>query len=105
MAGKREREHRALLRLAHKDGTYEMLFEMQGGRCAICGASAPEDRRFDIDHDHRTMAIRGLLCRGCNMRLRKDHKPEWLEHAANYLRYPIDVTEILGGMHEGQEQG
>lgn len=36
------------------------------------------------------MKIRGLLCRGCNMRLRKDHRPTWLRGAAEYLEDHTD---------------
>lgn len=94
----RKAEHAALLRAAHKDGTYEGLLEEQGGVCGICRRPPIECckqkdgkiRRFDVDHDHRTMEIRGLLCRGCNMRLRKDHKPEWLRSAARYLELVLD---------------
>ena len=41
----------------------------QGGRCAICRAEPEPDRRLAIDHDHVTGAVRGLLCRRCNMAL------------------------------------
>lgn len=92
----RQAEHRKLLRQAHKDGTYERLLEAQGGRCAICDRPPPADRRFDIDHDHATMKIRGLLCRGCNMRLRKDHKPQWLRRAAEYLERATNQRENHG---------
>ncbi|MFF7995058.1 endonuclease domain-containing protein [Kitasatospora xanthocidica] len=38
------------------------LFDLQGGRCACCDASPA-----GIDHDHRTGALRGLLCVSCNL--------------------------------------
>lgn len=43
---------------------YEALAEAQFGRCAICG-TIPE-HRLNVDHDHRTGAVRELLCRQCN---------------------------------------
>lgn len=51
--------------------------------CQICKSS---DKMFHIDHDHRTMKIRGLLCSICNRGLGyfKD-SPELLRKAANYL--------------------
>lgn len=93
--------HARMLRLAHKDGTYERLFAVQDGCCGICrktpqGIAALTGRplrRLDIDHDHRTLAIRGLLCRGCNMRLRKGLDADWLEGAANYLRSAHPLKE------------
>jgi len=78
--------HAALLRQAHKDGTYERMLEEQGGLCALCGGKNDSERRFDIDHNHRTMKIRGLLHRGCNMRLRRGMTSKWLYQAAEYLK-------------------
>ena len=44
---------------------YQELFVAQGGVCKICGQ--PERKRFlNVDHDHTTGRIRGLLCRTCN---------------------------------------
>lgn len=45
---------------------YEAMFKAQNGKCAICEREAYLNRRFDIDHDHRRMFIRGLLCIRCN---------------------------------------
>ena len=44
---------------------YDILLEKQGGACIICG-DIPTNRRLDIDHDHNTGEIRGLLCNKCN---------------------------------------
>lgn len=47
---------------------YQRLLEKQGGGCAICRSNDPHhwSRRFQVDHDHKTGAVRGLLCSGCN---------------------------------------
>ena len=82
-----------MLRAAHKDGTYETLLAAQDGRCAICRRTPDQIaaetgkplRRLDIDHDHRTMKVRGLLCRGDNMKLRKGLDADWMRKAAAYL--------------------
>jgi hypothetical protein len=47
---------------------YEQMLESQGGGCYICGAS-PSVRALDIDHDHRTGKVRGLLCSNHNRAL------------------------------------
>ena len=45
-----------------------MLLE-QGGQCAICRTPPPnlDGWRLDIDHDHETNQVRGLLCGHCNL--------------------------------------
>lgn len=86
---KRSTEHANLRKAAHKDGTYERLLEVQGGGCAVCDKIPdPEKRRFHIDHDHRTMEIRGVLCFRCNVTLRVWITAQWLLRAAEYLTNP-----------------
>jgi hypothetical protein len=58
----------------------------QASKCLICDVSAGL-RKFDVDHDHLTGRIRGLLCRNCNIGLgqfRDD--PALLLKAAEYLK-------------------
>ena len=39
----------------------------QKGCCAICGISDTEYKQgFDLDHNHKTGKVRGLLCNQCN---------------------------------------
>lgn len=45
---------------------YDMLFLTQMGVCAICGNGMPQGKILCVDHDHKTGAIRGLLCPHCN---------------------------------------
>lgn len=40
---------------------YRRMWEEQEGLCAICGKEATQ-----IDHDHETGRVRGLLCSRCN---------------------------------------
>lgn len=58
------------------------LNRVQGGLCAICRKAAATD----VDHDHRSGTIRGLLCNQCNVGLGsfKDD-PSRLLAAAQYL--------------------
>lgn len=46
---------------------YNELFSKQNGMCAIC--MRVPSRRLDIDHDHQTGRVRGLLCNPCNQAL------------------------------------
>ena len=43
---------------------YAAKMEAQQGRCAICGNKPT--RRLHVDHDHKTGALRDLLCSHCN---------------------------------------
>lgn len=44
---------------------YASLLAAQGGKCAICRRD-PKTKRLAVDHDHKTNAVRGLLCSRCN---------------------------------------
>ena len=48
---------------------YDALLVVQAGRCAICLEPDSRKKRLDVDHDHATGRIRGLLCTSCNSRL------------------------------------
>ena len=49
-------------------------------RCAICLA-APKSRKLNIDHDHRLIQVRGLLCQRDNRILHAWVTPAWLRAA------------------------
>lgn len=64
---------------------YNELLMAQDGRCAICHGPSTREH-FDVDHDHVTGIVRGLLCSSCNIGLGyfKDN-PMLLKDAATYL--------------------
>lgn len=55
---------------------YKRMLAEQDGGCALCGSTNPAAgsrnyksatrTAFDVDHDHRTGRVRGLLCTRCN---------------------------------------
>lgn len=48
---------------------YDRMLAAQGGACKACGSTSPGRRKhFDVDHDHATGEIRGLLCSPCNLK-------------------------------------
>lgn len=74
---------------------YELRSSGQGHRCAICRETCPTGFRLAVDHNHKTGAVRGLLCINCNKgigHLKDD--PALLQAAINYLR-----------KHEGEAHG
>jgi len=46
---------------------FNLLLEVQGYSCAICGTTEWRGRYPYVDHDHKTGRIRGLLCKRCNL--------------------------------------
>jgi|SRR5215510_5208771 len=81
---------------AHKYGlTPAMIEELrtkQYGLCAICGYSLGP--KFNVDHDHETGMVRGLLCYPCNTALGKFQESERiLLSAIAYLRANRSISE------------
>lgn len=79
------------IRYGIEEHEYQAMLEAQGGVCAIC--KQPESLvskgvtcRLQVDHDHKTDVVRGLLCRRCNTILgQADDDPEVLRLAMEYL--------------------
>ena len=64
---------------------YNRMLEEQNHGCYICGKSTA-NRALDIDHDHKTGKVRGLLCSVHNRVLGLfDDDPELLLAAHIYL--------------------
>jgi len=62
----------------------EAMRKAQDGKCAIC--HRPSDT-LEIDHNHKTERVRGLLCRSCNFAIGLlQDSPEVIETALNYVR-------------------
>ena len=63
---------------------YRELVATANGHCMLCGVK--QDDILNIDHNHETGKVRGLVCRGCNVGLGgfKDD-PKLLIKAIQYL--------------------
>jgi hypothetical protein len=75
---------------------YDALVKKQNGKCAICGRPPHGERRnqifLNVDHDHTTGNIRGLLCNSCNLVLGNiDDNQEWLRNAIDYLNREPEI--------------
>ena len=78
---------------------YKQLLDKQGGACAICKALKPGGKSkhyFNVDHNHQTKEIRGLLCFNCNRGLGnfKD-SVKVLLCAIAYLESPKSGTRLF----------
>jgi len=74
---------------------YNRSFQIQGGRCKICGRHQSELKgSLHVDHNHQTGYFRWLLCVACNQGLGmfKDN-PDLLENAAKCLREISEMGE------------
>jgi hypothetical protein len=70
---------------------FQALCVAQNHKCAICGKVFGDSRRdcSNIDHNHLTGEVRGLLCFGCNTALGHcGERVEVLESAIKYLSRP-----------------
>jgi hypothetical protein len=70
-------------------GDYDRLYGSQNGTCALCLRATGKSKRLAVDHDHKTGAVRGLLCGPCNKLIgHARDEPEFFDRAAEYLRNP-----------------
>ena len=58
------------------EADYHRMLKEQGATCLLCKSTDPgrnEERytRWNVDHDHRTGKVRGLLCHFCNITIGK----------------------------------
>lgn len=59
------------------------LETQSNGQCAICSSK----RKLQVDHDHKTGKVRGLLCFSCNVGIGNFKENEqFLERAILYLK-------------------
>lgn len=89
-----QRAQRLKSRFGITQAEYDAMFSQQKGLCAICHQpetvmdnTGKKARALAVDHNHKTGAIRQLLCGYCNYLLgyAKDN-PELLQSASDYLR-------------------
>lgn len=75
----------------NKDGSqfaqidYDRFYQLQSGACAICKTHQSDSKKtLEVDHDHETMFVRGLLCFRCNLNLGTYEKIK--PHAEAYIK-------------------
>lgn len=64
---------------------YGSMLSIQNGLCAICLNLPIEGKKLQVDHDHSTSKVRGLLCQHCNMVL--GHSRESVEILGLAIQY------------------
>ena len=72
------------------EADYTEMLEKQNGGCAICERKEnnnPRMKYFCVDHDHKTGAVRELLCQECNFFLGKlEAQMPIIDRFFNYLQ-------------------
>jgi len=64
-----ERENKRFHRYGLTPEQWEEMFNSQGRCCAVCKRTETKTWDWHTDHSHRTHAVRGILCNGCNWAL------------------------------------
>ncbi len=71
---------------------FNQLLAYQYGGCALCGKVS---NSLELDHDHHSNLIRGMLCRDCNRLLDEyEKKRRRFLHYEAYLQEP--PAKVLG---------
>ena len=70
---------------------FDALLASQGGGCAICGRPDADN----VDHDHKTGRVRGILCFNCNVAIGHVAEDEdRLAAATAYLARDDELTAV-----------
>jgi hypothetical protein len=87
--GKQNKEKRKSATIKHKYGItledYNTMLKKQDYKCGICKDPLNTKKRFNIDHNHNSGYVRGLLCSFCNWGL--GHFKESIENLNNAVKY------------------
>jgi Recombination endonuclease VII len=72
----------------------QTMFEAQGKRCALCFTDSFGYREPQVDHDHKTGRVRGIVCRRCNaMLIQIEHGRVNVDRIVEYLALPAPVAQ------------
>jgi hypothetical protein len=70
---------------------FDALLASQGGGCAICGKPDPDN----VDHDHVTGRVRGILCWNCNIGVGQfEDSEDRLAAATSYIAHDDELAGL-----------
>jgi hypothetical protein len=64
---------------------WDAMLVAQSGRCGVCASPMTGPNEPAVDHDHKTGAVRSLLCMFCNSRLAVAEDETFMAAARAYL--------------------
>ena len=71
---------------------FDELLASQGGGCAICGKPDADN----VDHDHATGRVRGILCWNCNIAIGQlEDDSDRARAVAEYLDADDELAEVV----------
>jgi hypothetical protein len=71
---------------------FDAMLESQGGGCAICGRPDADN----VDHDHETGRVRGILCWNCNVAIGQfEDDADRVVMAAAYLAQNDELADVV----------
>jgi hypothetical protein len=76
---------------------YTEFLNLHDDKCAICKKTTKENHKsLAIDHDHKTMKIRGLLCNRCNLGIGYlEDNVAFLKSAIEYINNPPLINKNI----------
>lgn len=83
---------------------YDIMYQNQNGKCAICNEAKPYGGTIGlyIDHCHNSSKVRGLLCSNCNAGIGKFKESESLLMAA--IEYIKKYQPLVQGEKSEQKR-
>lgn len=67
---------------------FDEMWSKQRGKCALCPVELSDEKPYglNVDHDHTTGRVRGLLCINCNRLLGQvEARSDWFASVQRYL--------------------
>ena len=95
----RLKELRLMYRYGLSLGARTAMLASQDGKCAICQIHM-ESGKINVDHNHVTGKVRGLVCTKCNRKLVGLEDVAFLERAVEYLcsyEEQVDLYKKING--------
>ncbi len=92
--GERVRKYQLKAEYGLTHETFQELLDSQGGKCACCDKDLASletrvNKRYHVDHDHKTGQVRGILCAGCNTAIGLlGDDVSAVQRAVDYLKSP-----------------
>lgn len=89
----RKRDTYLMKKYGITQAVYDNMLKVHAGGCWICDRKPKPGKTLNVDHDHKTLQVRGLLDFFCNKymigRRRREHA-KLFERAARYLQSTKD---------------